>query len=583
MKIAALLLTILVAALPAWAQMTTEQRVFDFQVLASVYAKHYAPMSWKRQAVNFDGLNIGPWLPRVRAVKDDLEFLELCKEYVASFDDLHTSFYAPGSLFADSGLSSDIYEGKVLIDFIDRSALPRARFPIEIGDEIVTVDGRPVDQALADIIKIQKMGNPVTTRRYAAEILTFRYVGESPRAVTLGDNLVLQLKQADGETRSFTIPWVKTGFAPTKLGPVPSPRAEADPAGETDPQLEQHERLISSWNQGARWKMKDGNWLIKRAAALERDPGREVEGWILGWGTRSPGFNAPAGFQQRLGRSGADFHYSGTYMSEGKRIGFLRIPDFDPPSTIAAQRELAGEIAFFRQNTDGLVVDVSRNPGGGCYALTVAAYLIPQRFWFFGEELRPTVDLIASYQETLELAKRLRVDQWIIDTIDFQMGMIKTAYEENRGITGPIPACSFTFENEPAKDQAGRIIAYEKPLIVLTDEFSTSAGDLFPAMMQDNNRGILVGKRTNGAGGRINESRAGFYMEGTATHTDSLIVRRESRAVQGYPTSAYIENVGVHPDVELERMTVENLRNGGRPFTDAFTRVLVEEINKAAR
>lgn len=579
MKIAVISLTILLAAtLPAGAQMTTEQRVFDFQALASLYAKHYAPMSWKRQTVNFDGLNIAPWLPRVRAAKDDVEFLELCKEYVASFDDLHTTFYAPGSLVIDSGISTDIYDGKVLVDFIDRTMLPRAQYPIEIGDEVVAVDGRPVNEALADIMKIQKMGNPSTTRRYAAEILTFRYVGESPRAVLLGDNLVLQLKQTDGETRSFTLPWVKRGYAPSKIGPVPSPRAEPD-----SPEFDLNSFLISSWNQGAQWKLRDNNWLVKRAAALERDPGRDVEGWVLGWGTRSPSFGAPAGFQQRLGRSGADFHYSGTYMSEGKRIGFLRIPDFAPASTLAASRELAGEIAFFRQNTDGLVVDVSRNPGGGCYALTVASYLIPDRFWFFGEELRPTVDLITAYQSTLELARRLRVEQWLIDTIEFQIGMIKTAYEENRGVTGPIPACSFTFENEPARDQAGRVIAYEKPVVVLIDEFSTSAGDIFPAMMQDNKRGVLVGKRTNGAGGRINESTVGFYMEGAATHTDSLVTRREPRAVQGYPTSYYIENVGVHPDIELERMTVENLRNNGRPYADAFTRILVEEINKAAR
>ena len=43
---------------------------------------------------------------------------------------------------------------------------------------------------------------------------------------------------------------------------------------------------------------------------------------------------------------------------------------------------------------------------------------------------------------------------------------------------------------------------------------------------------------------------------------------------------AYIENVGAHPDIPLERMTVENLRSNGREFVAEFTRIIVDEINK---
>ena len=577
MKLVAGLLAVFIAA-PALAQLSVEQRAFDFQVLASLYAKRYAPLSWKRQVFNIDITNIAPWLTRVRAAKDDIEFLELCKEYVSSFDDLHTSFSGPGDLIADSGLFTDIYDGKVYVDAINRTMLPRASFAIETGDEVISIDGKPVEEALNEIIRLQKMGNPSTTRRFAAELLTFRPASDLPRTVLLGDSVEVELKQADGETRKFTLPWVKRGFAPVKIGPVPSPRtAAADGDAPTDAEL-----LLRAWNRNAQWKAPANNAVVRRFEHLEKGSD-QTEGWVLGWGSRAPTFTAPAGFQQRLGRSAGDFHYSGTYLSDGKRIGYLRIPNFQPPSAAGAQRELAGEIAFFRLNTDGLVVDVSRNTGGGCYMLTAASYLIPQRFWFFGEESRPTIDLISGFQSTLELAKRLRAEQWIIDTIEFQLGMIKTAYSENRGMTGPIPGCSLTFENDPVTDQAGRVIAYEKPLIVLIDEFSTSAGDIFPAMLQDNRRGPLVGTRTNGAGGSISGWDTGFYMEASATNTNSLVTRREERAVQGYPVSYYIENVGAHPDIPLERMTVENLRSGGRQYVDGFTRIIVEEINKAGR
>ena len=130
MKLIAILLSLLAAA-PAFAQMTVDQRTFDFQVLASLYAKRYAPLQWKRDAVNVDALNIAPWLTRVRAAKDDIEFLELCAEYVASFDDAHTSFNAPGDLLAYTGLSTDIYDGKVYVDSVNRSYCPDRGFRLK--------------------------------------------------------------------------------------------------------------------------------------------------------------------------------------------------------------------------------------------------------------------------------------------------------------------------------------------------------------------------------------------------------------------------------------------------------------------
>ncbi len=580
MKLIAILLSFLAAA-PAFAQMTVDQRTFDFQVLASLYAKRYAPLQWKREAVNVDALNIAPWLTRVRAAKDDIEFLELCAEYVASFDDGHTSFNAPGDLLAYTGLSADIYDGKVYIDSVSRTLLPRARYPIEVGDKLISIDGKPVDEKIAAIAKLTKLANPSSTRRLAAQFLTLRPVSVLPQTVSLGEALEVEVEQADGQTRKFSIPWLKEGFAPAKIGPVPSPRSAAVAKRLDGEEDGIRETLLRAWNRNSRWKAPAAAKFARRDFLRERE-GDEVEGWTLGWGARPPTFTLPNGFALRLGRSTADFHFSGTYLSAGKRIGYLRIPSFDPPSAAAAQRELAGEIAFFRQNTDGLVVDVQRNPGGGCHMLTAANYLIPRRFWFFGEELRPTIGLIADFQFTLDLFRDFRAEQWELDTIEFQLGMIKTAYSENRGMTGPIPSCSLTFENNPLTDATGRTIAYEKPLIVLIDEFSTSAGDIFPAMMQDNKRGPLVGTRTTGAGGSVSLFDTGFYMEASASNTNSLVTRIEPRAVQGYPTSSYIENVGAHPDIPLERMTVENLRSNGREFVAEFTRIIVDEINKVA-
>ena len=133
-------------------------------------------------------------------------------------------------------------------------------------------------------------------------------------------------------------------------------------------------------------------------------------------------------------------------------------------------------------------------------------------------------------------------------------------------------------DNQPAKDASGNVLAYTKPLIVLVDEFSTSAGDIFPAMLQDNRRGPLVGARTNGGGGSVSGWPAGFYSESLTTNTNTLVVRLEPIYTRDLPAAPYIENIGARPDVQLEIMTRENLLTRGRPFVEGFTRILVNHI-----
>ena len=80
-------LTISLLAVPASAQLTREQKVQDFQNLAALYAKRYAPYEWKKELFSFDLFEIGPWLDRIRRSQDDLEFFEIALEYVASLRD----------------------------------------------------------------------------------------------------------------------------------------------------------------------------------------------------------------------------------------------------------------------------------------------------------------------------------------------------------------------------------------------------------------------------------------------------------------------------------------------------------------
>jgi hypothetical protein len=238
-----------------------------------------------------------------------------------------------------------------------------------------------------------------------------------------------------------------------------------------------------------------------------------------------------------------------------------------------------------QQNTDGLVIDVMRNNGGGCYMLDVARRLIPRPFWFFGEEIRATRDRMFSMRILYDLAVNSRADQWVIDTFKAYSDQLEQAHFENRGRTGPIPACvpapASSVTTPPSFEQTPAAVVYTKPIIFLIDDFSTSAADIFPAMMQDNRRGPLVGTRTNGAGGSVS-SWSLVLSENFVSNTNTLVVRQDPVSVPGYPVTRYIENAGAHADSPLDYMTRENLITRGRPFVEAFTQILIDEIRKAA-
>jgi C-terminal processing protease CtpA/Prc len=157
---------------------------------------------------------------------------------------------------------------------------------------------------------------------------------------------------------------------------------------------------------------------------------------------------------------------------------------------------------------------------------------------------------------------------------------METANAENRGMTGPLPLCTFRFEQNPAIDTDGTSIAYTKPAILLTDEFTTSAGDIFAALFQDAKRGPVVGWRTAGAGGSINVFSAGVYSEASASVTTSMLMRRVPVVTSDFPATELIENVGVRPDIDVDYMTKDNLLKAGRPFVDSFTQAITDEIRK---
>ena len=536
-----------------------DQKMFDFQALAGLYAKHYAPHDWKLMLYGFDSTNISSWLDRVNATTNDLDFYELMVEYVSDLHDGHDGYHLPSTFSARLGFTVDIYDGKVLIDTINTTLLPPAKYPFMVGDQLVSVDGVAVSDLLAAFAKYSRFGNDRSTQRLAASRIVTRPQQVMPHAVDLGDSAVVVVQRASGNLETYTIPWIKTGVPLMQIDPVATP------------QIADRARIQSA---------DDAADEALHGLQMSMDPHDQA---VLGQGSLSPVFALPQGFVRRLGATG-DFFLSGTYMANGLRIGYIRIPTYDPSDTVAALAQFQKEIAFFETNTDGLVVDEMRNSGGQlCYGESIVSNLIPANFRPLGYEIRATYEYLSLFGSRLASAQA-GTNQALTDQYQTLYNAVSASYNGNQPRTDAAPICISSFDRAPAKDSKGNVIAYTKPMIMLIDEFSESTADSVPAMIQDNGRGLLVGWRTNGMGGsnslNIQRFQVGDYSEGDTGITLSLMVRKAPIMTPDFPATQYIENVGVRPDVAIDYMTRDNLVNSGRTFVEAFTNVIVQQIQK---
>jgi hypothetical protein len=551
------------------AQLTAEQKVQDFTSMATVFAKRYAPANWKIENLGVNLFQISPWLDRVRATRSDLEFIGVCMQYVSSLKDGHSQLYGPGNLVLNSGISVDYYDDKPLIEGISRSILPLREYPFQIGDELVSIDGKPFADIVARLSRLHDYGHPALTRRIAALLATFPQQSFDPEAALIPAESEFAVRRQSGALETYKIRWQRSGTPLMQIPRMPGffSTERSAPVSQTIQNGINIESEVPTWRQLFN-KRKHSARALPMVADLKR--GR----MYLGSGSNRPVWSFPTNFQLRVGRSSLDFMTTGTYLFEGKRIGYVRFGTFDLELTNSQLAQLDSEINYMSANTDGLVLDVMRNPGGfGCEAVEMMRRFMPTTFKHFSAQMRPVFEDIAIYDELLEIFPLLGAPNYIIELLRFERQQILDAYRNGRALTGPIPYCYYT------DDVPSVANAYRKPVILLVDDASNSAADIFPAIFQDNARGKVVGTRTGGLGGAVGILPAGQFAEMNTGMTVNLLVRSKEQQYAGFPKTNYLENVGVVPDTELSYMTKDNLLNSGRPFVEAFSRILVERIN----
>jgi hypothetical protein len=404
-----------------------------------------------------------------------------------------------------------------------------------------------------------------------------------PHVSDLGDTATVVVKLAStGATSTYAVPWTKIGIPVNSQGPVPSPRLFSNqalqaPEDQAGAQIEPS--ATSTLFQLADLGTPDNtlpSYMEPIRALLNASVSKEYFS-VQGIGSRIPIYARPTGFTEINLAVGTEpvFYFAGFYNSGTVRIGLLRIPSMSPPSSAAALAQLDRAIAFFNGATDALVIDVMRNPGG----LVSFVEAISQRFMTgpfrtMGFQIRATASWLFSFAAQLTNARlNPNTPPDIVDNLEANYNEVLRAYNEKRGLSAPVSlnaTGSLTLQPSP--------VTYAKPIIVLTDEFSASGGDMFPAIMQDNGRALLLGMRTMGAGGSVIGFNGTAFTESFFRITASLMHRGRLIQAPGFPPAPYIENIGVQPDIVVDYMTRANLMGFGAPFVQAFTQAIVNRV-----
>jgi hypothetical protein len=145
--------------------------------------------------------------------------------------------------------------------------------------------------------------------------------------------------------------------------------------------------------------------------------------------------------------------------------------------------------------------------------------------------------------------------------------LILEEWNQGQTLTRPTPILGIDKINPHPRYQ------YTKPILILINELDFSGGDFMPAILQDNQRAILFGARTAGAGGYISV----FEFPNThgiekCSYTASIAERSNFQK---------IENLGITPDIEYQ-VTLDDIQNGYRSYIIAVNQAIESSIQQEA-
>lgn len=573
------------------------QMIQDLEAAKYSILIKYAPANWKNELFGWN-LNKAFETAKARILKEkpktSNEYQKIFTQFLASTKDYHVHpiYYSTSwSMFPmqvrgvnghyyftsiDAKMSLTGEEVFFIADFAEEELkLLAANFPgITPGDEIIAIDGKPVKKIIEQLIDENFNGDRSPTGYALAERNLFLHRGKLGQKVPKG-TFEITLKHP-GDIKTFTrkLPWVHVPeWIPNHIlknqASVESDFAAnmvIDTSTLENTMYTVQKLIEKDFSVGIAKEMapKSFSDMIKELkssfSAAEQDNEENHD-------NREKGFLPPLG--KVLWETDINNEiYAYLYLHpSGKKVGYLFLSTFDESGANADKimDEIIDIMKRFNTSADALVFDITNNTGGNLtfmYAvlsvLTNKPLKVPSHSELLIQEdvLRAAVlynmlshvspdDLNKS--EKQETLSGYCFDAKVLKQILSYASNLMKVWESGDRMTEP----HYLFGIDEVMPHPK--VQFTKPIMVLTNEYNFSCADFFPAILQDNKRATIFGRKTAGAGGYVRgyPYLSRFGVKGF-TLTASIAYR-----LNGDP----LENIGVTPDNPYEITTNDLQKN----------------------
>lgn len=519
----------------------------------TVYGTTYAPTDWKGEYAQWSlekELNLAR--NKIAARGADLDVLSarrILMDFIYSMRDYHVSIRFVSTEASTLPLTIRSAEGRYFIVHIDTTKLNPKLYPFQVGDEVLKLNNRPVQEVVAEL-KSQTTENVNGTDAALAELnLTNR---RRARGLTPEKGPVtLEVKsKSTGEIYSRQIIW---NYTPEDV-------------------LVRPDRLVA--------KMKREDTRLAETALI---PHFQMSSHLDRVTDNPHELGSRNSYLPKLGEpiwesAPSDYFQAYTYKNAaGKTIGVIRIRSYSFESDVFYNRaatSFSNIVNQMQESTDALVIDQLNNPGGSVFYLyALASSLSPQPLATPRHVMSITPAEVSQCVSTNKVLAQIQTDE----EARMMVGEVIHGYPVSLQFVQFYRAYCQTFIEDWAKGQkmsrpfwiAGvdQINpapngAYTKPIMVLVNELDFSGGDFFPTILQDNKRATIFGVRTSGAGGYVHEF--------TFPNLLGIDVFRVTQSIAYRSSQNPIENLGVTPDIQ-HALTANDRQNNYVDYVKAVT------------
>jgi hypothetical protein len=499
-----LLIAVLLTGQAFARDLTVEQKLADLTQMVDIIKTGYGPLEYKK--VNY-GIDVDKlqdkYATLIKATKNNSEFYYLMVKFVAEFNDSHFGASVPTDHYGRVHFDTDLVEGKVLIDTVNREKLSEEKFPFEKGDQIISVNGMPIAKYLDTIIPYMGQGTKLTAKRKAAQLVTIRPGSKMP---VWDGKVTFEIRKGTSEfIEKVELEWELKGT----------------PLDEYIPSKTEDKNLMGYMPIDYDMLALDNNPLLERKFRCSGDTRVAI----------------PEDATVIMKKPFVAYYHP----TDKGNIGYLRLPHYSPrekdPTVNAVELRFAQyrfAVSELEKNTVGLIIDQDHNCGGSVsYLHNILGLFANKKFKATDFELLATK---ASYLNFMGWLKKMNKHTREYVSLKKVADLVKDTWLNTNNFLTAKTSILGTEEFYPNPE-----VNYTHPIIVLIDELSGSGGDAFPAMMQGMGRAKLLGTRTMGAGGHVvSTPPLGF----------SGINVRMTKSLFYHPNDIAIENNGATPDIK---------------------------------